>query len=127
MQKINNHKMFQYLLILCFSFVLIFLQTNKLHSHLVDDDHASVVSAHVHDFELINHHGEDYSTQIDTHSDNLINKVNSLNPLLLILLVSGFFLYIPRLVCLLKKRRYKIRFIACYYLIQPPLRAPPIS
>jgi len=102
--------------------------------HLQHDDHSSNASGHVinvhmskllHDINLVDHKDDDHSTAIDINPDNLVKKTNSLNPLVLILLYIGLFLYIPRLICLPRQRLYQILFTPCYYFIQPPLRAPP--
>lgn len=136
MGKHQNNSLIQYLLVLCLSFMLIQSQTNKLHMHLEHDDHSSVATGHVvdlhaasilHDFEVTDYHDDHHGTVIDISPDNLVNKANSLNPLVLFLLIIGVFLYMPRLLCLPRQRRYKTVFIPSSYLILPPLRAPPIN
>jgi len=134
MEKHHNNSILKYLLVLCLGLTLIFSQSNRLHMHLQHDDHSSNASGHVinvhmskllHDINLVDHKDDDHSTAIDINPDNLVKKTNSLNPLVLILLYIGLFLYIPRLICLPRQRLYQILFTPCYYFIQPPLRAPP--
>jgi len=137
MEKYHNNPALQYLFILCLGLALILSQTNRLHMHLQHDDHSSVASGHIvgvhttttlHDVDLTDHHdGNHHSTAIDISPDNLIKKTNILNPLVLILLFIGLFLYLPRLICLPRQRRYKTQFIPCNYLLHPPLRAPPVK
>ena len=136
MEKYHNNSPLQYLLVLCLSILLMQPHTNKLHMHLEHDDHSSVATGHVvdvhvapilHDFVLTGHHGDHHATVIDISPDNLISKVKSLNPLLFILLIIGFFLYIPRIFCFLRKSLYQTLFIPSLYLILPPQRAPPAN
>ena len=143
MQKNANNPIFQYLLILCLSLALLLAQTNRLHMHLEHDDHSDtsghavdghVVDVHaasiLHDFDLTHHEGfldgDHHPVAIDVSPDNLIQKTNLLNPLVLILLFIGFLLILPRLVCRIRQRPYIKRFTSRYYLFQPPLRAPPL-
>jgi len=136
MGKYHHNSIFQYLLVLCLSLVLLLAQTNRLHMHLEHDSHSDtsghVVDVHsasmLHDFELTHHDGlnnDHHPAAIDVSSDNLITKSNLLNPLVLILLFAGLFLALPRLVCRLRHSSYKILFTLRYYLLHPPLRAPP--
>jgi len=136
MEKYPNNSIFQYLLVLCLSLALVLSQANRLHMHLQHEDHSPVASGHIvdvhtastlHDFDLADHHENHHPAAIDISPDNLIKKTNLLNPLVLILIFIGLFLYIPRLVCLPRQRRYKTLFIPCSYLLQPPLRAPPLQ
>jgi len=137
MDKTPNNPVFRILLILCLSLALLMAQTNRMHMHLEHDDHSSVASGHIvdvhttstlHDFDLTDHHDDDqHSAAIDVSPDNLNQKVNLLNPLVLILLFIGLFLYLPRLICLPRQRRYQTLFIPCNYLLHPPLRAPPVK
>lgn len=138
MQKNSNNPIFQYLLILCLSLALLLAQTNRLHMHLEHDDHSAtsghVVDVHaasiLHDLDLTHHDGflgdDHHPVAIDVSPDNLIQKTNLLNPLILILLFIGLLLILPRMVCRLRQRPYIKRFTSRYYLFQPPLRAPPL-
>jgi len=106
--------------------------------HLEHDDHSDasghVVDVHtasiLHDFDLTHHDGflgdDHHPVAIDVSPDNLIQKTNLLNPLILILLFIGLLLILPRMVCRLSQRPYIKRFTSRYYLFQPPLRAPPL-
>ena len=136
MKKHHYNTVLQYLLVLCISSALILSQTNLLHMHLQHDDHSSGASVHVinvhtstllHDGDLVDHHGDHHSAAIDVTPDNLVKKTSSLNPLVLILLFLGLILYKPRLICLPWQRSYLTLFTSCYYLLHPPLRAPPVK
>jgi len=135
MQKIDYNLILQYLLILCLGLALLLTQTNRLHMHLEHNEHADVsghvVSVHtasiLHDFDLTNRHVDHHPAAIDVSPDNLIKKTIVLTTPVLILLLIGFFLIEPRLVCLYRSRFYEKLFATCYYLFHPPLRAPPIK
>lgn len=136
MEKSQNSPILYYLLVLCLSLALILSQTNRLHMHLQHDDYASAASAHIvdvhtttiqHDMDLAGHHNDHHVAAIDINTDNLVKKINSLNPLVMILLVIGFLLYRPRLISLHRPGLYQTLITPCYYLLHPPLRAPPIK
>jgi len=141
MEKTRNNSIFKILLVLCLSFTLLLSQTGRLHMHLEHNDHtetsAAAFNAHVvdihpeltlHDFELTNHHNgyqHSHSTiAVDVSTDKLLKKINLLDPLVLILLFIGFFLYLPRLRSVGRQTPGNIFFSRCYYLLQPPLRRP---
>ena len=136
MEKYHNKPVLKYLLVMCISLMLILSQTNRLHMHVEHEDHSSAASAHVinlhtstllHEIDLLDHHGDQHSATIDINADHLVKKTNSFNPLLLFLLFIGLFLYIPRLICLPRQSAYQVLFNPCYYLLHPPLRAPPVK
>jgi len=134
MHKNTNNPTFQTLLILCLSLALLLAQTSRMHIHLEHDEHAEP-TAHaaliLHDYDSLHHdgfqHHNHHPVAIDVSPDNLIQKVNLLNSLILIFLFSGFLLVLPRLAYRLRQRLYLKRFSSRYYLFQPPLRAPPLS
>lgn len=139
MEKIHKNMMFKYLLVLCLSVTLLLSQAEDLHVHLEHDDHsvasdsAHNVSAHpqstAHDFDLTNHHDEyqsDHSAvAIDVSTDKLAKKINSFDPLVIVVLFAIFFLASPLLRSVGRQRSGRTSFTSCYYLLQPPLRAPP--
>ena len=136
MENDHNNSVLRYLLVLCLSLALILSQASRLHMHVQHDDHSSVASGHVvnvhtatllHDLNLTDHHGDHHVAAIDVSTDNLVKKTNSLNPLVLILLCIGLFLYLPHLISLPRQRRFQTLFTYCYYLFNPPLRAPPVK
>ncbi len=139
MAKIHNNSTFKYLLVLCLSFTLLLSQADRLHMHLVHDDH-SVSSGHIigvhpestlHDFDLTNHHGEHQDNHsavaIDISIDQLAKKANLLDLLAIALLFIVLFLITPRLRRVSKQKLCKVPVSSCYYLLQPPLRAPPVK
>lgn len=136
MKKYQNNPVMYYLLVLCLSLALILSQTNRLHMHLQHDDLLSIDSGHIadvhtttiqHDMDLAEHHNDHHVAAIDINTDNLVKKTHSLNPLLLLLLVIGLFLFRPLLISLRRPRPYQTLFTSCYYLLHPPLRAPPVK
>ncbi len=131
----HNNPIFKYLLLLCLSITLLLAQTDKLHMHFEHDDHsgsaAHVIGVHsestLHDFDLTNHHDDHSTVAVDMSPDTLLKNTGLLNPLVIILLVLGFFLCISRRTRVSRQKIYKILFPPCYYLFQPPLRAPPVK
>ena len=139
MGKIHNNSTLKYLLVLCLSAVLLLAQTDKFHMHLEHDDRSGL-STHVfavhpestrHDFTLSNHHDSHFadhsSDAVNVSPDTLMKKTNFLNLLLVIVFFTGFLLCIPRRTSVSRQRFYKILIPTCYYLFQPPLRAPPVT
>jgi len=153
MQKIYNNSIFKYLifkylLVLCIGFTLLLAQTNRLHIHIEHENHSKsssyvtgkhVASEHAvgvhaasiqHDFNLTHHDGfhiDHHHTVVDVSSDYLIKKSNLSNPLVLIVLFIGLFMVIPSLAYMVRQRFYNILITSCYYILQPPLRAPPLK
>jgi hypothetical protein len=148
MQKLYNnpifkYPVFKYLLVLCIGFTLLLAQTNLLHIHIEHENHSKlsgyVTSEHAvgvhaasiqHDFNLMHHDGfhvDHQHTVVDVSSDYLIKKANLSNPLVLILLFIGLFLVMPSLAYMVRQRFYTILITSCYYILQPPLRAPPLK
>ena len=151
MEKSPDHSVLRTLLILFLSLALLVAQTNRMHMHLEHDDHAElswatswvtswaattdqhIVNVHsttlLHDFESMYHsdnHNDQHSAAIDVGPDNLNQKIKLSNPLLLMLLFIGLILFLGRLVCRLRQAPYIKHFTSRYYLLQPPLRAPPL-
>lgn len=136
--------MFRYLLILCLSVALLLPQSDKLHMHLEQDDH-SVVSEHaihshaidthpdfhMHDFELTNHNEASLNNHsanaIDMSTEKLLIKASLLSAVIFILFYLISLLSIARLWTVTRQTLCNIPFLSRYYLLQPPLRAPPIK
>ena len=114
-------------------------QTNNMHMHLEHNGHADTLAhfADIHPESTLHEsaltsHGNGFQNDhsaiaVDVSSDKLINKVNLLDPMVLIFFFIGLFLYTPNLKIVHRRRLNKIFFIPGYYLIKPPLRAPPIK
>lgn len=143
MGKASNNSMFKHLLVLCLSITLLLAQAGKLHVHLENNDH-SEPSAHVHvessshvlgvhpestphDFGLLNHHDNHSAAAVDVSPEKLLKSTGFINPLAIILLFIGLFLFIPRRASVCRPWFDKTFFPRCYYLLQPPLRAPPVK
>jgi len=141
MVKLHNNSMLKILLILCFGFTLLLSQASKMHMHLELDNHAissghGHANTHVagihpestpHDFNLTNHQNNHSTSAVDISAEKLQNKTNLLNLLVLIWLFFCLFLYSPRLRSVARLALSIIPFTSRYYLLQPPLRAPPIK
>lgn len=108
--------------------------------HLEHDDHsgssAHVVDVHpfwtLHDLDLTNHpdgHPADHSAAavaVDVSPDKFLKNTNLLHPLLAIIFFVGLLLCIPRRTSVSRQKIDKALFPPCYYLFQPPPRAPPV-
>jgi len=134
MFKYSNNSIFKHLLILCLSLALLLAQTSRLHMYLQHDGHPSLASGHVvnahtasilHDIDLISHHDNHHSTAIDISSANIVKKTTSLNPLAILLLFVTFLLFISYRAYVPRQRFYHFIITPVYYLLYPPLRAPP--
>ncbi len=141
MGKAYNNPIFQYLFILSLCIVLLIAQASGLHMHVQHDDHSLAASGHMidihtlsthHNNEDAHHHGgvqeDHHHAAIDIGQDYLVKKTSLLNHLALIVFFIGLLLTMPRLRCICSHWRYKPPiFNPCYYLLQPPLRAPPVN
>lgn len=146
MAKIYNNIIFQYALIACLGLVLLLGQTFRLHMHIQHNDnplkasveHSSadhVVNIHVssslqdtiHD----DHHQDDF---LDHHNNSNIDisfseflKISKLfNSFVFLIFAISLFLSVPLLRQIQKKHISYAKCSVRYYLLQPPLRAPPI-
>ena len=139
MGKTYNNPIFQYMFILYLCIALLMAQASGLHMHVQHDDHSSSASGHIVDIHTASTHHDDIDTHhhraqddhhpaaIDISQDYLVKKTSLLDSLVLIVLFIGLFLFIPRLRRISSQWRYKPpNVIPCYYLLQPPLRAPPV-
>jgi len=147
MVKSPDRPVLRTLLILFLSLALLVAQTNRMHMHLEHNDHTEIswatswtatadqhiVNVHsttlLHDFKSLyhtDHHDDQHSAAIDVGPDNLNQKIKLSNPLLLMLLFIGLILFLGHRVCRLRQAPYIKHFTSRYYLLQPPLRAPPL-
>ena len=136
MEKLRNNSNLKYILVLCLGIALVLSRANQLHMHIQHEDHSSVASGHVvnihsatllHDINLTDHQNNHHVAEFDVNAGNLTKKAGSLNPLVVILFCIALFLCLPRLVKLPRLITYQTLFTPCYYLLHPPLRAPPVK
>lgn len=134
MGKICNNSMFTHLLVLCLSSALLLTQTVNFHMHL-EHEHVEL-SSHVHgvhpestlhDVDLTNRHDGHSAAAVDVSPEKLPKSANFINPLVIIFLFIGMSLFVSRRACVCRLRFDKTFFPRCYYLFQPPLRAPPVK
>ena len=114
-------------------------QVFKLHMHVEHDESLSStmaehklnvhVASSLHDTTHDTHHQDDFQdhhlTDIKVTPDSVVKKVESFNPYLLLFLFIGFFLGIPKLRSIFGQH-IQAKLTSTYYLLSPPLRAPPI-
>lgn len=147
MRRKNYSSFSKYALIACFAMALLLGQTFKLHMHIghgdvsssattshIIDVHADTSIMHsssshnsIHD----NHHednlGEDHhDDEIDLSFSSLLKKSMSLNQFVFFFFVISVVLSLPQLSRFLRKRDFTLQQAISYYLLQPPLRAPPV-
>jgi hypothetical protein len=147
MRKLYNNLVFQYLLIACLSVALLLGQAVKLHMHVQHDDVFSensvinnVATSHVVDVHVSStlyntihdgHHQDDFpnhhnNTDIDISSSEFLKISKLLNLFIFLIFVVSFILSVPLLQRICKKHISETNHAVRYYLLQPPLRAPPI-
>lgn len=143
MRKLTNNSIFQYALIACLALALMLGQVFKLHMHIEHDESLSStttehkfnvhVASSVHDSTHDTHHQDDFQndsqdhhlTDIKVTPDSVVKKVESFSPYLLLFLFVSFFLGIPKLRSVFRQH-IQTKLTSTYYLLSPPLRAPPI-
>lgn len=140
MRAHHNHPIAKYALILCLGTALLLAQTIKLHMHLQHDEISpSIMAEHTigvhmafsqHDT-LHNGHYEDgiedhHSSEIGVSSAGFTKKADLLNPFILLFFIISIIFYIPRLYRFCKKPNLQTERPPGYYLLHPPLRAPPV-
>ena len=139
MKKLTNNSVFKYTLIACLATALIFGQLFKLHMHVEHDDlHTSTSSSHsmaLHtafsfiDLEHItaqqDNSQENHPSEIKASPDSVVKKIESFTPYLLLFLSIFIFLGLPQLRVIFIQNIHS-KLTSSYYLLNPPLRAPPI-
>ena len=135
----SNNPIFQYSFILYLCVALLIAQASGLHLHIQHNDHSLPASGHIVDIHIASTHHDNIDTHhhdgaqhghhtaaIDISQDYLAKKTSSSDPLALMIFFIGFFLLIPRLRRISSQWYYKPPSVTPFYLLQPPLRAPPI-
>lgn len=139
MRKYTNNSIFQYALIACLALTLALGQSSKLHMHLEHDDVvSSAISDHkldvhiatsLHDSTHDNHHQDDFQdhhlADYKVSPDSVVKKIESFTPFILLFLFVSLFLGIPQLRTIFRQH-IQTKLTSNYYLLSPPLRAPPI-
>ncbi len=143
MRKLTNNSIFQYASIACLAFALMLSQVSKLHMHIEHDESLSStttehklnvhVASSLHDSAPDAHHQDDFQnnnqdhhlTDIKVTPDSVVKKVGSFNLYVFLFLFINFFLGIPKLRSVFREH-LQTKLISTYYLLSPPLRAPPI-
>jgi hypothetical protein len=88
--------------------------------HVATSLHDSTQDTHHHD-DFQDHHQAD----IKVSPDSVVKKIESFSPYILLILFVNFFLGLPQLRFIF--RQYiQTKLTSTYYLLSPPLRAPPI-
>ncbi len=142
MAKHYNNSVSQYALIVYLGIALLLGQTFKLHMHIQHDGIPSstnaghIIDVHVafspHDTTYHTHHqdnvqGHYHPAEIGISSIGFVKKAGLLNSFVLLFFIISIFLCVPRLRRIHRKRYSKTERPLRYYLLQPPLRAPPFN
>lgn len=133
-----------YALIACLGIALLLGQMFKLHMHIAHDDISSagnhIVDVHV-DTSVI--HSSSHNSMHDNHHENnleeshhaeeisisfssLVKKSMSLNQFVFFFFIISIVLSLLQLSRFLRKQDFTLQQAISYYLLQPPLRAPPV-
>jgi hypothetical protein len=139
MKNHTNNSVSRYVFVACLAIALILSQVFKLHMHIVhDDSHPAFGTQQVLDIHPVikvhevtdgsqdqndfqNHHLND----VKVTPDSIAKKVDSFSLDLLLFLFISFFLSSVKTRSVFRKNTRAI-LISTYYLINPPLRAPPV-
>lgn len=139
MKNHTNNSVSRYVFVACLAIALILSQVFKLHMHIVhDDSHPAfgtqqLLDIHpvikVHEIsdgsQLLNDFLNHHFTDVKVTPDSIAKKVDSLSLDLLLFLCLSFFLVSVKIRSVFRKNTCAI-LISTYYLINPPLRAPPV-
>lgn len=113
---------------------LLFTQGLKLHMHIQHDEAPAsaghIVDVHVasslHEITHDTHHqNAHHATAIDVDANSYVKKVEQFKLFVLLFLIAGITLCIPQLLCIHRRYTLKANLAPLYYLLHPPLRAPP--
>ncbi len=139
MGKRYNNTVTQYVLITCLAVVLLFAQMFKLHIHIQHDEMSEpaghVVDVHaassLHDTTYDAHHLDNvpnhHFTDIKIFLDGVVKKVGLFNIFVLLFVIASIIIMrVSRLRCIRRRYIFKTKLDSLYYLLQPPLRAPPV-
>ena len=141
MRKNTNNYTHQYALIVYLIIALLLAQTFKLHAHVQHDgtpsspDTEHSIDVHMafsqHNASYDTHHQDDFqdhqhSTEINVSSSSFIKKTQILNLFALLFFISSIILFIAGIVCFQRKSSPRQHKPSGYYLLRPPLRAPPL-
>ena len=138
MGRHNNNSVSRYVLIACLGITLLFGQVFKLHMHIQHDGAPAsaghVVDVHaafsLHDTTYDTHHQDDnqnhHPADIKVSPDSVVKKTQFFNPIVLLFLIAGVILCVPRLQRIRSRYIIKTKLDSLYYLLYPPLRAPPV-
>jgi len=134
MRKYSNNSLFQYVLIVGLAFALMIGQPSKLHMHIEHSDVSSFsisdhrlnvhIATSLHDSPRDAHHKTDYKVSSDS-TVSTVKKVETFTPFILFFLFVGLFLTFPLLRSIFRKH-IQTKLTSTHYLLNPPLRAPPI-
>ena len=130
MEIYMNNSLFRYRVTICMVFLLLFAQMFSLHIHFQHEESATsehVVEVHVATFD--DEHQVDYqdlhhSEEIKINAESVIKKMEFFSSFVLLFFLAIISLYLPKLLSI-HQQFIKTKFTTHFYLLNPPLRAPP--
>ena len=137
MKKTTDTPFSQYALIACLSLTLLLGQAFRLHMHLQHEEtpvtHKSIIDVHIasvkhNDLSDTHHQDSSPNHHLDEIEINLaeVIKKSQWSNLLMLLFIAGFFLRSPIFQCIRRRFTFESKLDSLYYLLHPPLRAPPL-
>lgn len=135
MEKRDNNTVSRYVLVICLAIVLMFAQMFMLHIHIQHDEMSAstgfVVDVHaassLHDTVHNTHHQgniqDHHFTEISP--DGVVKKVGLFKLFVLLFVIASIIMRVSRLQGVRRRYIFKTKLDSLYYLLQPPLRAPP--
>lgn len=140
MRKLTNNSFFQYVLIASLAIAMIFGQLFKLHIHMEHDEvSSSSMSEHtfgmhaaysLSDITRATHNHSDFQdnhdSEIKVSPESVVKKIDSFNTYLFLFLFVSLFLGVPPALRTIFRQYIQTKLTSTYYLLSPPLRAPPI-
>lgn len=116
---------------------LLFMQSLKLHMHVAHNDiNPSTSTGHIVNIhtELATHtttqdphdHQSHHQTaEIDLNASSLVSKIKSFNPFVFLIFAISLIVFVRPIRRIHHSQRLSVPLPPNYYLLQPPLRAPP--
>ncbi len=141
MGRRSNNSVSQYALIACLVVALLLGQVFNLHMHILHDGSPLSASAghiadvHVaflpHDTTYDSHHQDDaqdhhHPAEIDVSATSIVKKAGLLNPFVFLFFIISIILCVPQLHRIHRNYNSRTERFPGYYLLHPPLRAPPL-
>ena len=131
----NKKPISLYVLVIYVITALLLSQTFKMHAHTQhDDSNSHAVNAHIafsqHDTLPGEFHQDEFdehyhSSEVEIGNASIVKKTQLLNPFAMLLFIVILVLFTAQICLHQRRQQYKTEKPTNYYLLSPPLRAPP--